>query len=300
MITGPIFSIELAVDICKTQIKYIKKNYVYYIIINELFDFRKQTIIQNTNHSNIIFEIYKKSNVDLKLDIQYSRYSLVSINPNWLKYNTSEAYIYDPRIDKNFKSRYIPVEVSIFLIELIDKGYINELAIRPDANSFQNGENRISLLNEEVEFGKIFSFDEFKKIKITKLYSTNINDSLWIAIDDSNITFEELVNDFHITDKNEITTQVVHMEYKVVDNQIVITHIDHEYIYYSFDEYEKRTNNFRQKGKARKREKTFKVDKSYIPFVSEDNISLVYIILRAFFKNIDLVDEYFMNVIKDD
>ena len=278
---------------------YIKDNYIYYLMIDVLFKLKKHEKIQNIDHTSSVFKIYVDASVILEDDVQYSKYSLVSICPSWLRYNTSEAYIYDPRIDKNFKLLHVPVELLIFLIGFVEKGYINELAVRPDSNSFQDGEIRISPFNEEVQFGKIFSFDEFRKIKITKLYSTNLNDSLWIVIDDYNITFEELINDFDITDNNEIVTQVVHMEYKCIDDNVEISHIDHEFIYYDFDEFEKRTQNYRQKGGARKREKTFKIDKSSIPFVLEDNTSLVYIILKSCFKNGELIDEYFMEVINN-
>ena len=278
---------------------YIKENCIYYIMIDVWFKLRKHEKIQNTDNTSSVLKIYAEASVILGDDVQYCKYSLVSICPSWLRYNTSEVYIYDLRINKNFKLLHVPVELLIFLIGIVEKGYINELAVRPDSNSFQDGEIRISTLNEEVQFGKIFSFDEFRKIKITKLYSTNLNDSLWIAIDDYNITFEELINDFDITDNNEIVTQVVHMEYKCIDDNVEITHIDHEFIYYDFDEFEKRTQNYRQKGRARKREKTFKIDKSSIPFVLEDNYSLVYTILKSYFKNGELIDEYFMEVINN-
>jgi len=277
---------------------YIKENYIYYIIIKELVEYRKQEIAKNIDHDSLVVDLYKESSIDLnQSDDQYSKYSLISINPNWLKYNTVDAYIYDPRIDKTFIQLHVPTEVSKLLIYLVEEGQLKALAVRPNRESFQEGKDRISILNEEVQFGKVFSLKGFSDIRITKLYSVELNDSLWVAIDDNNITFEEMIEDFNVTDDEEVMTQVVHLEYKVVGEQVLITHIDHEYIYYTLDEYVERNKNFRQKGEARKRVKTLKIDKSEIPFILENDTSLVYTVLKSFFYNHELIDEYFMGII---
>ena len=54
------------------------------------------------------------------------------------------------------------------------------------------------MLLEEIEFGKAFSLIELGEIKLTKLYSESLEDTLWVNIDNANITFEELCDDFTI------------------------------------------------------------------------------------------------------
>lgn len=293
-----IFNKYFARDIETSNYSYIKENYIYYIIITELVECRKLEVAQSIDHDKLIFDLYKESSIDLnESDEQYNKYSLISIKPNWLKYNTADAYVYDPRINKTFVQLHVPTDVSKFFIDLTQNKQLNALAVRADGKSFQDGEKRISCLNEDVQFGKVFSLEGFRNIRITKLYSVKLKDSLWVAVDDENITFEEMLEDFQVTDNDEVKTQVVHLEYKVDGEQVLITHIDHEYIYYTFDEYMKRTEDFKQKGQARKRVKTFKIDQSAIPFVLDDGTSLLYTVLKSFFKNQDLIDEYFMNVL---
>ncbi len=68
-----------------------------------------------------------------------------------------------------------------------------------------------------------------------------------------------MIDDFPIIGFS-IITQVLHLEYTVLA-EAVITHIDHEYIFYSEEEYSKRETGHTQKGEKgenRKRYKTFK------------------------------------------
>ena len=61
-----------------------------------------------------------------------------------------------------------------------------------------------------------------------------------------------------------MVTQLVHLEYYSEANNYFIRHIDHEYIVYSLNEYEERLKNNKTKGRGKV--KTFKVNKSKIPF----------------------------------
>ena len=89
-------------------------------------------------------------------------------------------------------------------------------------------------------------------------------------------------------------------------------HLDHEYIFYDLDEYEKRLSNYRIKGQARKRIKTFKIDRSRIPLDYPCNIlrigesgrekiavPFIYFVLNAYFEHKDLLSEYFQKVLLD-
>ena len=67
-----------------------------------------------------------------------------------------------------------------------------------------------------------------------KLYSKNYDDQLWINIDieRKSITFEEFMSNFIIY-KDSIVTQVIHAEYNNINDVLCITHIDHEFIFYT-------------------------------------------------------------------
>ena len=139
------------------------------------------------------------------------------------------------------------------------------------------------------------------------MYSEQYEDSLWIIHDGNDLIFEELCEDMHI-ENNAILTQMIHMQ---IDGNC-ITHLDHEYIFYDLDEYEKRLSNYRIKGQAQKRIKTFKIDHSRIPLNYPCNIlridesgrekivvPFIYFVLNAYFEHKDLLSEYFQKVLLD-
>ena len=55
------------------------------------------------------------------------------------------------------------------------------------------------------------------------------------------------------------------MQYIKDGDETYITHLDHEFIFYTVDEYEARINNVHQKGTVRPRMKSFKIDNAKIP-----------------------------------
>lgn len=92
---------------------------------------------------------------------------------------------------------------------------------------------------------------------------------------------------------------MVHCEYFQEGNNFFISHLDHEYIFYSEEEYREREKNINQK----KRVKTFKIDNSKIPFifslkegVNEERINILLLILEGYFKKKDLLKEYFQKI----
>lgn len=229
-------------------------------------------------------------------DEQYKKYGLLKLNSNRNlekpMLNLSSYYIYDNRKGYIELDSRIPYEVLIKLYCLKQENLIVDLSLR--ANYYKRiVENRRILINEERAFGKYFSFENLKNLIPTKLYSTVTNNSLWINIKNGSITFEELLDGFKIEDKEEfIKTQVIHCEYFEDNEEFYISHIDHEYIFYSLDEYEERAKNIEQKGNVKKKLKTFKVDNSKIPFII-DNENILLFFLNQYFKSKDLLLEYF-------
>lgn len=57
--------------------------------------------------------------------------------------------------------------------------------------------------------------------------------------DKQEITFEELMDDF-ILEEDSVVTQVIHLQYVRNDGQVFIQHLDHEFIFYSIEEYEQK------------------------------------------------------------
>ncbi|ALQ39150.1 hypothetical protein RN87_00865 [Fusobacterium hwasookii ChDC F174] len=229
-------------------------------------------------------------------DEQYKKYGLLKLNSNRNlekpMLNSPPYYIHDNRKGYIVLDSRILDEALIKLYYLKQDNLITDLSLR--ANYYKRiQENRRILIYEERAFGKYFSFENLKNLIPTKLYSTVTNNSLWINIKNRSITFEELLDDFEIEDKKEfIKTQVIHCEYFEDKEEFYISHIDHEYIFYSFDEYEERIKDIEQKGNIKKKLKTFKVDNSRIPFII-DNKNILLFFLNQYFKSKDLLLEYF-------
>ena len=229
-------------------------------------------------------------------DEQYKKYGLLKLNNNRNlekpMLNSPPYYIHDNRKGYIVLDSRIPDEVLIKLYCLKQENLIVDLSLR--VNYYKRiVQNRRILINEERAFGKYFSFENLKNLIPTKLYSTVTNNSLWINIKNGSITFEELLDDFEVGNKEEfIRTQVVHCEYFEDEEEFYISHIDHEYIFYSLNEYEERVKDIEQKGNIKKKLKTFKVDNSKIPFII-DNENILLFFLNQYFKSKDLLLEYF-------
>lgn len=184
-------------------------------------------------------------------DEQYKKYGLLKLNNNRNlekpMLNSTPYYIYDNRKGYIILDSRISDEVLIKLYWLKQNNLIVDLSLRADYYK-RIQKNRKILFREERAFGKYFSFENLKNIILTKLYSTVTNNSLWINIKNGSITFEELLDNFEIEEKEEIIkAQVIHCEYFEDRGKYYISHIDHEYIFYSLDEYQERVKNIEQK-----------------------------------------------------
>lgn len=227
-----------------------------------------------------------------KFDSQYTKYGLFTISDEFDLVNVQYTpMLYHTKVESFIRFDEISRHLFHKLIELKNKGEIISLALRPDYH-FAEDKLGLSYLTEEVERGITFSLKNFGRDSITKLYSKNYDNQLWINIDNKNITFEEFLDNF-IVYKESIVTQVIHAEYTVTNGGIYITHIDHEFIFYTLEEYEKRKSNPNQKGEARTRFKTFKIDNSKIPVTDAHGNNFFLFVLEEYFINKDLIQEYF-------
>ena len=221
--------------------------------------------------------------------------------------------IYDSRIDKTFYLSNVSKELLNTFKELGVSKLYDKISFRV-SNSILNifdGKYELQTILEAVERGKIFSIQNIGDIPVTKLYSINYEDSLWIKSTDSEITFEELC-EYESSFNDSVITQVIHLNYLNKGNEIVVTHIDHEFIFYSKSDYEKRRINSDIKGNEYTRLKSFKIDKANIPLTlpikrnvtlydestdtvlhKAETVPFIIYILKSYLKHTDLIDEYF-------
>ena len=295
-------SIEEEVMDIKAVLKIMKKdvdNYYYEIILDLIYKDYLNNIAEPLLIINEENNILRKEYSFINEDDQYKKYGLIKLNENRviaedkLFLNSTPQYIFDKRIGKYITISNISCEMLIFLSKLLKKNNLKNLSLK--VNIYEKMQDLgIQNIREAKEFGKYFSFDNLKEVLPTKLYNLK-NDKVWINVDKKNITFEEILEDFE-SYEDYIITQVVHCEYFEENQEFFINHLDHEYIFYTMEEYEERQNNINQKGNGSKRVKTFKIDNSKIPFILESGDNFLLKILNEYFKSKDLLEEYFQNI----
>lgn len=300
-------------DGCKFEC--YKKSCMFELIFelfDEYFNIKHRFNVINLKDNNL-FNLYKENKINLfDCDEQYNTYELLSINLENFEWCSNQPFqLKDVRLEKTlYFSELIPnkfsqnknnhLTLSQFLWDCLKSGKIKNLALRP--NFIDVPSNDSSDLCENFEKGKSFNINGLNHKNIAKLFQeNNYNNQLWVYMDgDENITFEEfndeddLLNEyFNIS--GIIVTNVVHLKYFQDNSGTYIEHIDHEYIFYSTEEYELRKNNHLQKGNARKRIKTFKIDNSKIPLNSEKDMVFLEFILKECLTHIDLVEEFLVS-----
>ena len=85
----------------------------------------------------------------------------------------------------------------------------------------------------------------------------------------------------------------MHLQYVEEEGREFITHIDHEYVFYSVNEIEEKRNSHKSKGESRTRYITFKIDNAKIPYTTETSENVLYKVLMAYFTESELVEEFF-------
>lgn len=278
-----------------------KENYCLYNIAELLFNHEKALADDRfpSKEGSKLELYYDSKGISLsEIDSQYKKYGLLSVGSRFSLSVSETPKLKDSALDTYLFLRDARPDILRLFESLMGSGNISNLALLPDYNFAGDGILDITYALEELEYGKIFSLANADIVPLSKLYDLdNQQDSLWVKIDKSNITFEELLDDFDVHD-DSIVTQVVHLEYIDKDGELFIQHIDHEYIFYTELEYEVRQKNGCQKGSAVTRVKTFKVDGSRIPLYLGDGSFFLYLVLSEYFKKIDLLAEYFETVLK--
>ena len=258
--------------------------------------------------NNTFINFYKNKGIDLlKEDKQYEKYGLLSISLDNFEFCTNQPFqLKDKRIDSTlYFNDLIPNNTSMnknnhlslkdYLWESLQMKKISQLSLLPEFNDVPS--DGLTLCLENFEKGNSFKINGLNKENIAKLFQEReYSNQLWAYMDgESDITFEEF-NEEETKDYLDIcgfyVTNVVHLKYFKDGDDYFIEHLDHEYVFYSPDEYKKRKLNHLQKGNAKKRIKTFKIDNSKIPLTSESGLEFLAFILKECLKHTDLIEEF--------
>lgn len=276
--------------------EYVSRHYPLYRIGSFLYEqyLVKLSVFQRFDApcSVKLKQLYQRLGIDLAAaDIQFDKYRLLSLNDDIAIVNGKDnRALVDGRLGLNFCID-VPGELLAALETAIASRWIDDIAF----DIVQIAEHTPAF--EAVEYGNLFSFDALQLPKVSKLYDeTRYDDALWIKVGahPPSMTFEELCADFPALDGN-VVTQVVHLEFGLDQGRQIVSHLDHEYILYSQEAYDRRRFDAGVKGHAKR--KTFKIDKARIPFdFSFRDRYFLFVVLDAYFKNKGLVREYFSTV----
>lgn len=276
---------------------YIAQYYVVYKVIRLFYEeYRRSRYIWddiNLDLSERLVKLYSGVDVNLPAtDKQFDKYGLLTFNEvMWFDYDHLARGVVDERLGKFFS---IPISESLAgaIHQLLSQDKIGSLAFR--VKSITDG--RPSM--EEKAYGSVLSLELSELPSVSEFYSVEkFGDKLTVVHDPKarSLIFEELNDEFKLVG-DSVITQLVHLEYKETDEGCVITHIDHEQIIYSLDQYDKRTSQSDVSVRGRKI-KSFKVDYASIPvdFRFKGDLFLA-IVLDGYFVNKQLIAEYFERV----
>ncbi len=244
-----------------------------------------------------IEKLYKQKDIDLsKIDANFKTYGLISLDAEHMsifcdKYN---QILEDKRLNQNFSVLFDKRLLLECLNDLLtSKHLIGELSFRIDSIC-----NKSLIMCEERDYGAKLNYKINSLPNVSRFYElSNYENGLFIFHNKlkKQISFEEVCEDFNFID-NKVITQLVHLEYiNYEESGYLLTHIDHEYIIYTLDEYDKRLKDHKIKG--HRKVKTFKVNNARIPFFYKykDDFFL-FIVLNSFFAHKELLQEYFENL----
>lgn len=219
-------------------------------------------------------------------------YGLMKMDTLWVLKNGNPPKVFIPKLNTHVILRHIPSN----LLGLIDEKRNTsdfKLSLRPDYHVCGDKIRDLQYICEERDFGRGYCGKLSKIENLSKFYDKDwINDWLIVRHNGEEITFEEILEDGP-QDQDHFVTQVVHLMFKEIEGVEIITHIDHEYVFYDEAGIKAKKNKLLTKGEARDRYKTFKIDDAKIPFSLEVSNNLLYQVLISYFTKGDLVDEYF-------
>ncbi|MGJ0288863.1 hypothetical protein NG749_00765 [Aliarcobacter cryaerophilus] len=273
---------------------YIKKYEPLYSAVKIIFEDYKKKTTPFINFQEI--EAVKNELIDIYFPDNYiDKYNLLkfsNFHNLYLSYKEG-SHIADYEKQKYFYNHFIPTIIFEIIENLLDNKYINDVSFLITYIS-----NNIICL-EEKEYGREFNYDLKQLPNLSSFYDEESIDNKLIVKkqqEDSKIslTFETLKNDF-ISQDEYVITNLIHLEIESIDKEEFITHLDHEFIFYTLDDYEKKLDKYSIKGS--KKLKTFKIDNSRIPLkYNYKNYPILIYFIMELLDNKDLVIEYFSKI----
>lgn|GEM_PF-1092861 len=311
---------SIDIFLCKTRSEYSDSSHSYHFDANLNNFTLTEAEIELSRVVDIFYQSHKinaKKNISIhNFEMsEATRKEVMKIYPNENVFDRYNLFHFDTSRhilgykelnfirDINNYSKTMCVRVSSPILEFLDKNLknntITELALQ--ITDVIEGPTPAF---EDVQKGKYFEWKLGNLPASTVLFdikSNNYEKKLVVLVDKSatktSVTFECLIDDLNISDNLEVLTNLVHLEVTNKDGTEVISHIDHEYIVYSSEEYDMHLKDFSAKGS--KKIKTFKLDNATIPFNSRFNgvPSLFFILMGCMEYNHDLIREYFSKVL---
>lgn len=271
-------------------------NYGFYrvcsfLYTNYYYRLREREEIKNDN--SFIHEYFARLGSDAVKTSSFEKHGLITLSDDFTIYNSKEICCLQYKNDPEHHYLYLNIGKPVLseFMNLLELRWIGAIAFK-----IINIQKYVLGL-EEMERGQRFSLNLHQLPNISMLYDgANYDNRLYVKYSerDCSLTFEELDDNFKIVDEY-IRTQVIHMQFFKDDEKYYICHLDHEYIYYTPDEYEKRKTDPAQKGK---KIKTFKIDNARIPIAYKTNgIFFLYFILDNYLKHKKLLREYFSGTV---
>lgn len=245
-------------------------------------------------------EFYPNARLKLYLDEHKivsnmkDNYGLLTLDNSWSLVQGNPPKICIKELSTHILTKHIPNKIVLLLQKLRSEHKLT-LSVRPDYNICGDRIKNVGLVNEELQFGKTYQGRVSKIIKLSKFFDEkNYNNTLIIVHDQEgkNIYFEELLDDM-VEDKESVVTNLLHIEYTSEGNVDFIKHMDHEYIFYSINEYIDKLSDVRTRGKKRKRYKTFKIDDAHIKVDGNPENNIIIEALESYFTKHNLIEEFF-------
>ncbi|UMZ11905.1 hypothetical protein I9018_31315 [Pseudomonas sp. MPFS] len=268
-----------------------------------------------------LYQYYKAADVDLfEADAQYSKYNLRSVTEDTELLIGIPNRILDSQHAVQLFIEHTPSYVLTLFERLRSENLIKDLAlltcddtvIESNKYIFVELGFQVTPLPLTVEnlrrqpAGEVVSTilrtraatEDGKAILPTvfTFYKPGSDDKAWCTITDNSMTFEEIA---HIPEllADCAVTRMIHLEYFVEGGRYFVSHIDHEFIFYTLEEFDLRAKDPYQKGSARKRLKTFKVDHSAVPFMLDDGTLVVHTLIAACFEKPYLLMDFLLDLL---
>ena len=160
---------------------------------------------------------------------QFSKYGIVPINQDREIMPLNPPRIYDSALDRTFFVKNVSRDLLEIMSSMLDDGKIGSLSLRLLNDPGYQGKISDEAISEAFVFGKKFNMTRLGKCSVNKLCSETLAENcLWVIVDQNDMTFEELCEDFNIYN-DMIVTQVIHLQYEKCGDDVYITHLDHEY-----------------------------------------------------------------------